>query len=246
MNRRHFRPGLVPSIAVAVLLPFFLYMGYWQLQRAEEKRVLQSEYDSRASGPAVKVESRLQRPEELQFYRVVAKGYYETDRQILIDNRVHQGQAGYHVITPLKLPDSDVRLLVNRGWIPLGDDRARLPVFDTPKGLQEIVGVATVPSEKTFMLVKPEPFDRGWQPVWQNMDMERYAAAVPFPVQPVVVLLAPESQASGFTRDWSRLDAGIAVHKGYAFQWFMLAAALIAIYLFMSLRGARPDNRKED
>lgn len=243
-RRRYFRPGLVPSIAVAVLLPLFLYMGYWQLQRAEEKRVLQSEYDSRASGPAVKVESRLQRPEELQFYRVVAKGYYEIDRQILIDNRVYQGQAGYHVITPLKLPNSDVRLLVNRGWIPLGEDRAHLPIVDTPKGLQEIVGVATVPSEKTFVLAKPEPLDRGWQPVWQNMDMERYTAAVPFPVQPVVVLLDPESPAAGFTRDWSRLDAGIAVHKGYAFQWFMLASALIAIYLFMSLRGAGP-NQKE-
>jgi surfeit locus 1 family protein len=137
------------------------------------------------------------------------------------------------VITPLRLENSEVRLLVNRGWIAIGEDRDRLPAIDTPGGLQQITGVATVPAEKYFTLAKPEP---GWQRVWQNMEMTRYAAAVPFPVQPVVVLLDPDSAAGGFTRDWSRLDAGISVHQGYAFQWFMLAAALASIYLFMSLR----------
>ncbi|MDO8598096.1 MAG: SURF1 family cytochrome oxidase biogenesis protein, partial [Sulfuricaulis sp.] len=60
---RQFRPGLVPSLAVAVLLPLFLTMGYWQLQRAEEKRELQAEYDARATGPTIKVEVRVQRSE---------------------------------------------------------------------------------------------------------------------------------------------------------------------------------------
>ena len=241
-----FRPTLIPSAIVAILLPVFLYLGYWQLQRAEEKRELQAEYDTRATGAVVRVEPRQQRAEQLQFYRIIAQGYYETEYQILIDNRVHQGRVGYHVITPLKLRDGNVRLLVNRGWVPLGEDRDHPPVADTPRGLQEITGVAMVPSEKIFMLAKPEPLDRGWQLVWQHMDIERYAAAVPFPVQPVVMLLDPEHQASGFTRDWSRLDTGIAVHQGYAFQWFMLAGALIVIYFFMSLRGARASDREKD
>ena len=231
-------------MVVAVLLPLFLYLGYWQLQRAEEKRLLQAEYDARANGPAVQVERRLQRAEALQFYLVVAKGYYETAYQILIDNRVHQGRVGYHVITPLRLQDSEVRLLVNRGWIALGDSRERLPVIQTPAELQQITGVATVPAEKFFTLAQPQP---GWQRVWQNMDMARYAEIVPFPVQPVVVLLDPGSAAGGFVRDWSRLDAGISVHQGYAFQWFMLAAALSTIYLFLSLRRpgvARPENEE--
>ncbi|GAB4512019.1 MAG: hypothetical protein Tsb0026_15600 [Sulfuricaulis sp.] len=239
---RRFRPGLTASIVVAVLLPLFLCLGYWQLQRAEEKRLIQAEYDTRANGPAVQVERSVQRAEELQFYRVVAKGHYETDYQILIDNRVHQGRAGYHVLTPLRLQDSEVRLLVNRGWIALGESRDRLPLIETPAGLQQITGVATVPAEKYFTLAKPEP---GWQRVWQNADMVRYGASVPFPVQPVVVLLDPAATAGGFVRDWSRLDAGISVHQGYAFQWFMLAAALTSLYLFMSLRR-RDTSRQEE
>ena len=241
---RRFRPGLVPSFAVALLLPLFLYMGYWQLQRAEEKRELQAEYDTRANGPAVQVERQVQRVEALRFYRIVASGHYETDRQILIDNRVHQGRVGYHVITPLRLENSEVRLLVNRGWVAIGEGRERLPVVDAPTGLQQVSGVATVPAEKYFTLREPDPLDRGWQRVWQNMDMARYGAAVPFPVQPVVVLLDPTSGAGGFTREWSRLDAGISVHQGYAFQWFMLAAGLAAIYLFMSLRRRGVDQEQ--
>jgi surfeit locus 1 family protein len=243
---QRFRPRLIPSIVVTALLPLFLYLGYWQLQRAEEKRLMQSEYDSRATGPAVQVERHVQRPGDLRFYRVVAKGYFETEYQILIDNRVHQGHAGYHVITPLRLRDSDVRLLVNRGWIAVGPDRNQLPDFETPSGLRQITGVATVPAEKYFTLAKPDALDRGWQRVWQNMDMARYAAAVPFPVQPVVVLLDPGNAAGGLTRDWSRLDAGISVHQGYAFQWFMLAAALSTIYLFLSLRRPGDARREEE
>ena len=239
-----FRPALFPSVLVAVMVPALLYLGYWQLQRADEKRVLQAEYDTRATGAVVKVEPRLQRAEQLQFYRVIAQGHYETEYQVLIDNRIHHGRAGYHVITPLKLQGGDVRLLVNRGWLPLGEDRQHPPVVDTPEGLQEVSGVATVPSENVFMLAKPEPLNRGWQLVWQHMDMERYAATAPFPIQPVVVLLDPESQASGFAREWNRLDAGIAVHQGYAFQWFMLAGATLVIYFFMSLRRARPSDQE--
>lgn len=240
---RRFRLRLIPSLMVAVLLPLFLYLGYWQLQRAEEKRLMQAEYDTRANGPAIQVEGRTQRPDELQFYRVVAKGHYETEYQILVDNRVHQGRVGYHVITPLKLQDSEMRLLVNRGWISLGESRERLPVIETPGGLQQINGVATVPAEKYFTLNQPEP---GWQRVWQNMDLAHYAESVPFPVQPVVVLLDPGVAAGGFARDWSRLDAGISVHQGYAFQWFMLAAALFSIYLFLSLRQSGPVRQEDE
>jgi surfeit locus 1 family protein len=236
-----FRPTQISSFAVAILLPLLLYLGYWQLQRAEEKRLLQAEYDARAHNTLVKVEPRLQRAEELQFYKVVAKGRYETDHQVLLDNRVQQGQVGYQVITPLRLEDSDVRILVNRGWIPLGEDRAHVPVIDTPKGPQEIIGLATLPSEKFFTLGNPEKTSQHWQTVWQNLDMHRYTTAVPYPVQPVIVLLDPESTAGGFIREWGRLDAGIAVHQGYAFQWFMLAATLLVIYLFSGLRAGRAD-----
>lgn len=39
-----FRPGLVPTLVVAVLLPMLVLLGFWQLQRAEQKRQLLDTY----------------------------------------------------------------------------------------------------------------------------------------------------------------------------------------------------------
>lgn len=228
-----------PTAAVLLLLPLFLYLGNWQIERAREKQRLQAEYDRRASDAVVRIEPRLQTVEALQYYRVEARGSWEPAHQILIDNRVHKGVAGYHVITPLRLAGSDVRLLVNRGWVPIGESRERLPQTPAPEGSVVVTGIATVPSDKGFRLeLPPDPRGR-WQTVWGYLDVKRYAAAVPFPVQPVVVLLEPQSPAGGFEREWTRLDAGVAVHHGYAFQWFALALALLVLYFLLNRRGGR-------
>jgi surfeit locus 1 family protein len=239
----HFRPALVPTLVFLLLWPLLLYLGSWQLQRAEEKRELQAEYDARASDEPITLGGQRQRADDLRFHRVRARGVYETGNQVLLDNRVHHGQAGYHVITPLKIAGTEMRLLVNRGWIALGASRAQLPKIETPAGMQEITGVATVPAEQVFTLGPPEGSQSDWPPVWQHLDMSRYASLAPFAVQPVVVLLDPASPAGGLLREWSRLDAGIAVHQGYAFQWFTLAAALVGIYVYFGLRVGRRRKR---
>ncbi len=245
MNKPLFRPGLTASLLVGVLLPVFLALGFWQLQRAEEKRQLQLEYDRRAGEPPVEVAPSPQPAESLQFHRVRARGHYDPGYQVLLDNRVHRGQAGYHVVTPFKIEGGEVRLLVNRGWVPLGDDRQALPEVRVPEGLQEITGIATVPAEKVFSLGDPAPISPRWPQVWQHMDMRRYAALVPFPLQPVVVLLDAEVPG-GYVREWQRLDSGIAVHQAYAVQWFALAAALLGGYLYFGLRRVRRDPQDSD
>jgi surfeit locus 1 family protein len=231
----------LPTAAVWLLVPVFLMLGLWQLQRADEKRHLQEEYDARSRGPAVRVEPRVQAGEDLRFYRVEATGRYDPDHQFLLDNRVHHGRVGYHVITPLRIGDSEVRVLVNRGWIALGESRDRPPAFDTPRDSVTITGVATVPSEKGYRPQAASAPGGKWEAVWPYLDMKRYAQAVSFPVQPVVILLDPENP-TGFTREWSRLDAGIAVHQGYAFQWFALAVALVGLYLLVRRRARGTDD----
>ena len=236
VGRLQLRAGFWPTLATLVLLPLMVMLGMWQLDRAGQKLQLQAEYDSRQQQPAVRLMSVLENPGPLRFHRVIARGRYEPEHQILIDNRVHQGKAGYHVLTPLRLEDGAVRVLVNRGWVPLGRDRAVLPVIETPQGTIEVTGLATVPQTQGFHLGGAKPAGEGWQPVWQYLDLEVYRSSVAFPVQPIVLLLDPGSPHGGFIRQWARLDAGIATHQGYAFQWFSLAAALAGIYILLNTR----------
>ena len=64
-------------------------------------------------------------------------------------------------------------------------------------------------------------------------------------MQPVLILLNPGSPG-GFAREWSRLDAGIAMHEGYAYQWFVLAGVLLVVYLVITLRRAERDDRTSE
>lgn len=217
----------VPTLAAVLLIPVFLALGYWQLQRAEEKRVLQAEYDRRAMGPPARLGIESLSAQALRFRPVVASGRYRPEQQVLIDNRVHKGVPGYHVVTPLAVEPGGGYVLVNRGWIALGADRQQLPAIDTPTDVVTVNGVATVPHDDGFRLGAP---DAPNAPVWQQLDLERFAARLGAPLAPVVILLDPRSDAGGFVRDWTRLDAGIAVHQGYAFQWFALAAAALVLY----------------
>lgn len=234
--RYHFTPGLAATVATALLLPLLLGLGIWQLQRADQKRALQAEYDQRSAGPAIALDARLRPAEELRYYRVMAQGYYDDAWQILQDNRVHNGRVGYEVLTPLRLAYSETRVLVNRGWLPLGPDRNRPPAIDPPAGLQRIEGVAVLPARPGLVLGELEPVSARRPAVWQYVDLGRYARSVPFPVQSVVLLLDPTSPAGGYERDWGRLDTGISIHLGYAFQWFSLAGALIVLYVVVNFR----------
>lgn len=239
---KHPQSILLPAVLLLVLMPLFIGLGVWQLHRAEGKRALQDEYDKRASEAPTQLGPEPQDAQALRFRRVTVRGKYEPEYQILIDNRVHQGAAGYHVVTPLKIEGGSTRVLVNRGWVPIGESRQKLPSVDAPEGVQQVSGVVAVPAENVFSLDSPGQPTAGWQPVWLRLDMKRYINSVPFTVQPIVILLDPTA-AGGYVREWARLDAGIAVHEGYAFQWFALAT-LDAVILAVMIYRARRQRRK--
>lgn len=245
LGRARLRAGLVPTLATLLLLPALVGMGLWQLDRADQKQRLQDEYDRRQTESPKRLLSVVEEPEALRYRPVTARGRYEPAYQFLLDNRVHQGQVGYYVLTPLRIEGGDVRVLVNRGWVALGSDRKQLPNVEPPEHDVEMVGVATIPLGKGFRLGDVKPAGPGWQPVWQYLDLAEYARSVPFPIQPAVVLLDPQA-TGGLVRQWGRLDAGIQTHLGYALTWFSLAVALLAIYILVNVRrsddaGSTPD-----
>lgn len=241
-NPLRFRPKLIPTLATALLLPALISLGQWQARKAEQKQALQETYDQREKGSSLQVGAYPLDPEAVRYSRVVARGRYEPAYQILLDNQVHGGMAGYHVLTPLHIEGGNRHVLVNRGWVPVGRDRNVLPEADVPQGVVEVSGYAVVPSGKFFELEKPKDLRGGWQNVWQNLDLKRYMDAVPFPLQPVVIRLDPASTAGGYVREWPRPDARIEVHRGYALQWYGMAAVLMVFYLVTSIRKAANDD----
>jgi surfeit locus 1 family protein len=237
---RGFRPRLLPTLAVLLLVPLFISLGQWQWNKASVKGSLQTLLDTRSAEPAMLMSSTLVDPQATRYRKLLVRGNYEPQYQILIDNRIYREQAGYHVLTPLRIEGSDVRVLVNRGWLPALAEHRRVPQVLTPSGLVEIAGMAIVPGTRFFTLGAQAESDKQaqpeWQVVWQNLDLARYAKAVNFPLQPVVIQLAPESNAGGFAREWPRPDERLEKHLSYALQWWGFAVATIVIWLVVNLR----------
>lgn len=227
-----------------LLVPLFIAAGQWQWNKAAAKARLQEAWDARAAQPALSVPTTPVDAEALRYRKLVARGVYEPQYQILIDNRTHRGQAGYHVLTPLRIEGSSMRVLVNRGWVPMQADRSMLPQIETPPGMVEVTGTAISPATRFFTLGEEvqNDFD-AWQSVWQNLDLARYGRAVPFPVQSVVVQLDTENGDNafgGFVREWTRPDDRRQTNLGYALQWWTFAATTVVLWLILNLRRPNP------
>lgn len=240
-----FRPTWLGTLITLICIPVFINLGQWQYQKAEQKQALQDLRDSYSVDTRVQLPHAIADREEWRYRQVKVEGAYETRYQILLDNQVDHGRVGYHVITPLRINNTNRYVLVDRGWIPAMANHSELPEFGTPAGEQEVAGHVWIPSEKYYSLEKPEQLQQTqWQALWQNMDMKRYAAAVPFEVLPVIIRLDADSKAGGFSRNWPPLAPPdrIATNIGYAYQWFGFAIASFVIYIVVSFKRI---NRRE-
>lgn len=233
------RPGIWPTIAAIVAFALFVRLGFWQLHRADEARAQKDAYRARITRTPVDPGTRLWDVAKVRFRRVVLYGHYDARHQILLDNQFNGENVGYDVLTPLRLAHSRFQVLINRGWIPFNGDRSHPPAAPPPAGARSVTGLVVVPG-KYFRLGQPQPL-RPRHVVWEYLDLKRYARSVPFPLEPVVVLLAPAAPG-GYVRHWPPAGTGVAMHDGYALQWFLFALSVVVIYVVVN-RPKRNDHK---
>ena len=225
-----FVPRLVPTLAAAVMIALLLSLGRWQTMRAAEKQTRQDLFESRMQAAPLALGGAPASADELLYRRVVASGRYVPDAQIYIDNRLHAGRAGFHVITPLKIDGADAAVLVNRGWIARTAAYPKAPQVAVPEGTVRVAGLATRPPARVLELSAQTVTGD----VWQNLSIERYRERTGRPVLPVVVLAAPP--APGLAAVEERPNAGIEKHREYALTWFSLAVTVLVIWIALNVR----------
>jgi surfeit locus 1 family protein len=233
-RRSRFWPTLATVVGVAVALS----LGSWQLDRAGQKRALKAHFDAQAAQPPIHVGAEELSARDMDLRHAETRGVFEPRYAVFIDNRIHRGVPGYHVVMPLKPEGSDRYVLVNRGWIPRPALRSELPAVRTPSGPVRITGTAVIAAPRTLEL--SQAVMEG--PIWQNLTIERYRKAIPLKVQPFVIR-QESALDDGLIRAWDPPDFGIEKHYGYAFQWFALAATLFGFYAVTQF-GSRFRRRK--
>lgn len=227
-----FAPKLWPTVGAVALLVLFVALGNWQVRRAGEKREIEERFQHLAGRPAVTLPSRDEvAAEDLVFRRVEVEGSFVPEHAIYLDNKVHRGVAGYHVVTPLKIGPGPMHVLVNRGWVAGGASRAEPPAVMTPQGPVRIEGIAVLPPRRIVELSAQTVEGK----VWENLVLDRYRAAHPLRIQPVV-LEQHNDLGDGLARGWPRPAAGADRHLARALTWYLLAGVAVAYYLAVSVR----------
>jgi surfeit locus 1 family protein len=222
-------------VATALGLAIFIYLGQWQLDRATHKQALITEYSRRAQLPPIDIDARVTSSRDDRYRQCVVHGRYDLRRQWLLDNRTHGGRAGYHVITPLRIDGSESAVLVNRGWVPVGPSRARLPDLAGPSGPVVVHGTLR-PPPRVFQLGPDAAPDGNWPAVVQALNLATMAEQIGRPVLPEIVQLDPGDEY-GFVREWTAVvGIGPDKHRAYALQWFTFAVVLLGIYTGVNTR----------
>ncbi|MBK7540312.1 MAG: SURF1 family protein [Candidatus Competibacteraceae bacterium] len=237
-----FQPGWPSTLATLLLLPLLLGLGFWQSDRARQKAELQTAFAERFQRSSVPLADVDPADPAQRYVRVSASGRYDDAHQLLLDNQVRDGQAGYHVLTPLRLNDHTA-VLVNRGWLPLGASRQTLPDVAVPEESVTVTGWLAQPANPGLWWGEATGAASTWPRVVPYVDYQRLGVLLNYPLQAAVILLEPDAPA-GYWRDWQPRFGGIGPerHRGYAAQWFGLAASLLILYLAINIsRSSRVD-----
>lgn len=232
-----FYPEWRISLATSVLLPFLIFLGFWQLERADEKAALAQAWEQRSHEPPAPLSQLLdQDVQALAFQPVLITGEYVKEAVFLLDNRMHRGQFGYEVVALFKIDGTNLSVLVNRGWIVADPARLSLPQIPHSEGLLSLTGHVYAPRDKPYLLAE-QAFAPGWPKRIQALEMDKVSEAAQdkftgdlFPH----MIRIDIAQASALTVDWKVINVRPEKHIAYAFQWFAMAFFLTFFYLLRS------------
>jgi cytochrome oxidase assembly protein ShyY1 len=229
-----FRFRWIPFVAAVIVAVIGFSLGQWQTRRALEKETIEARMTERESAAPIELDGRLLAPADAEYRRIRVRGHFLRDWPIYLDNRPYKGEAGFHVLMPLRIFGSQTHLLVMRGWAPRDvSDRTRLPVFETPDGLVDIEGIARSGSGQVLQLGEPTPLRPG--AIVQNADIAAFEQVGKWRMQPFVLQQSSDMQ-DGLVRDWLRPSTGVEKHRGYAFQWYALAATALIFFVVTGFR----------
>jgi len=238
-RRWAFRPALAPTLAAALLLPVLLALADWQWHRAADKIALREHWAAQSALPPLRLSSTklgAGDPFALAGRPVIVRGRWQAEHQVLLDNQVADGQVGYRVFTPLRLPDGTA-VLVDRGWVPAPPRRDEAP--DVGLTTQDAVAAGVASPAPV-----PGPFAR--QDIdaslgssilrVQLLDPPALSQRLGLDLAPWTLRLDPAAP-DGYRRRWPP-PGGLTPerHRAYAVQWFALAALLVIVYVKLNLR----------
>jgi len=113
----------------------------------------------------------------------------------------------------------------------------RLDTVASPPGQVTVEGLAVARPSMLLELGGTSKLDVPG--IWQNLDYEAYEKVTRRPVARFVIRQSGGASADGLRHEWPAPASGIDRHRGYAFQWYALAALIFALATYFGWKTWR-------
>jgi surfeit locus 1 family protein len=224
----YFSLHLLPSLAFISLFFLLIYLGLWQIHRAVEKRKLQTQFlAQQQANPILLNKLSTLRAQQL-YLPVLAEGHFDNKHNYLLDNKIYQHQIGYEVLTPFILKNNPHTILINRGWIPQGQNREKLPAITSVTKNIMLEGLAVLPQKTfSFKTIAEKKWPQRLQALTPEFLHQKH-------LQPFIIILTKPGPYS-FMPLWQPVSLPASRHYAYAFQWFGLSLTLLIAFFISQL-----------
>lgn len=219
-------------VAAGMVLPLLVVLGFWQLERAEQKQQLIESWSEPQQYSALPSDSEMLAE---RYLPVQLTGSFDLKHYFLLDNRQREGTVGYEVIAVFRI-DGHQNLLVNLGWIRGGNQRSVLPIIQLPAGEVQISGGVRLISP-AFTL-KDSTLLLTWPVVIQALEPEKMSELLQTSLLPYELKVS-QAVLPELDLNWPLNVMMPEKHLAYAAQWFLMAMVLCGLIIWASRRVAK-------
>ncbi|GAU68467.1 hypothetical protein SSP35_07_02710 [Streptomyces sp. NBRC 110611] len=238
------RQWVILTLVGLVLIPVMIKLGFWQLHRHEHRvaqnGLIAANLEARPVPVTELAAPGRDLPRHDMWRRATATGRYDTAHEVVVRQRTaaDEQSIGYYVLTPLVLANGDA-VLVNRGWIPAGNDLTKFPaVPPAPEGTTTVTGRMMadettaasgikdkkgLPARQVMLINSAEQAQRTGRPMLGGY-LEQTEPEPPGGKPELVP--APDHDSIG-------------PHMAYAIQWWLFAAAVPVGWVILVRRERR-------
>lgn len=241
LNKQKLSSIMTVCLVVIVVL-VCVRLGFWQLQRAEQKQQQLSAIENIQQHGVMSWAELQQLPKEWNKTGVLVSlsGHLDTDNYWLLDNQIYNGQVGYDLLALLKLADESRLLLVNLGWIKAGRSRDILPRVTIPSGKFTLTAQIKEDNLSGFTLANRNTQSDLIKRI-QIIDLQVLSSQSGLPL--VNYMAYRQGQADEIAAPhYEAVVMSPEKHYAYSVQWFLIAIACVVVAIFASKK--RIDNEK--
>ncbi|MFL2709558.1 MAG: SURF1 family protein [SAR86 cluster bacterium] len=229
MKKNRFNPGIRITIFFIFFALLFFSLGVWQIERGQSKMKILNEFE----------ENLKKMPEYLneqsgKWDRVYVEGKWDNSEQILIDNSVNRGVAGYKVLTPFRINETNKIILIDRGWIKQNKYRNELPNIEITTLNETVSGILELP--ELGLVLSDDLVSKEWPKISQSKNLEVLSKEYDESIYPFILLADPILKNSLEYIKIVPTNMTPIKHYGYSAQWFLMFIVLCFMYIWYGYR----------